>query len=417
MIDMPEKTTDLALRTGDFDGPRAILPRSFSEAKDMAEYLGKSGLLPAAINKGPAAVYAIIAAGAELRLPPMAALRSFFIFNGTPRLWAEAQAAIVVSRTDLCEYLYPVEQTATRCTWATRRRGHPAETRVSWDIERARRAKLDTKDTWKAYPERMLSARAKSDLLRDIYPDLIGGLATEYDDSPDVEPVEVFTRPPAREIPPATPASLEAAAAVIAERKARKAKEPPTQRTDATGLVVPIGPATDDELDRKLEAKKVAEVAAFDARQAIPVVPEPETVPLRVEKPGPAPAAVSDYEASAARVEAAARAADQAAAADERAPAEWDEEDEPAPAGPPQLVAFRAALAAVAGGREPHLIDADLARLRATFTPLVRGPSRDGKIPAGALHAHAAEFKAAFMDRCAQLGVSGTPAPTQAAAK
>jgi hypothetical protein len=81
-----------------------------------------------------------------------------------------------VAASGLCDYFSEVETTDTYSTWETRRRGDAQPRRFTFTIDDARRARLSQREHWRAYPKRMLAARAKKYLAQDTYPDVIGGL-------------------------------------------------------------------------------------------------------------------------------------------------------------------------------------------------------------------------------------------------
>jgi hypothetical protein len=68
---------------------------------------------------------------------------------------------------------------------------------IDWDMERAKRAGLGTKENWKTYPRAMLRARVISEGIRTVYPSVLCGMYT---------PEEVMDFDPAEE--PVTTAAL-----------------------------------------------------------------------------------------------------------------------------------------------------------------------------------------------------------------
>lgn len=165
-----------------------LVPRSATEAKDVASMLAPADLLPAALRKKPADVLAVVLTGAELGLGPMQSIRGIHLIEGKPSLSADLIAALVMRRGDVCEYLRVVETSAKRCVYETKRRGHPTPTSLTWTIDQAAAAGLAGRGNWAKYPDAMLRARCATAICRAVYPDLVGGL---YDaDELDVTPVD-----------------------------------------------------------------------------------------------------------------------------------------------------------------------------------------------------------------------------------
>jgi hypothetical protein len=152
----------------------AIVPRTFVDIQTMAETFSKSALLPDALKgKVPDLVFQIMA-GAELGLAPVASIRGIHIIQGKPTLASDTMMALCLS-SGLCEYFTQIEATATSVTFETKRKGSPHPQRCTWTMEDAKRAALHQKDTWRAHPRQMLASRAKAELARSAYPDVLAG--------------------------------------------------------------------------------------------------------------------------------------------------------------------------------------------------------------------------------------------------
>lgn len=168
-----------------------IVPRTLAEVIDLAERLSKSTLLPDALKGKVPDVLMQIMAGQELGLYSMASLRSFNIISGKPVMSADAMVAVVLG-SGKAEYVRRIEATDERATYATKRRGEP-EQRCTWTMEMAKKAALHQKDNWRTYPRAQLCARAKSELMRDVYPDVLAGCFT-IEEIEDRAPVRVEAR-------------------------------------------------------------------------------------------------------------------------------------------------------------------------------------------------------------------------------
>lgn len=229
----------------------SIVPRTFAEANEFAKALATSSIIPVALRSKAPDVLVMILAGRELGLAPMAALRSFHVIEGTPRLSADGLAAVVVSSPS-CEYLRIIESTDSACTWETKRTGHSTPTRKTWTKDMAVRAQIwGRPGPWQKFPHRMLSARAKSELCRDVYPEIAAGLVSVE----ELEGDEIVTGGPPVFVAPPTPApDATPPAQVATPMRTRKARDKPapangtpphaTDAVDAEIVEEPAPPST-----------------------------------------------------------------------------------------------------------------------------------------------------------------------------
>ncbi len=188
---MSNEETALAVR----QAATVIVPRTLAEVIDLAERLSKSTLLPDALKGKVPDVLMQIMAGQELGLYSMASLRSFNIISGKPVMTADAMVAVVLG-SGKAEYFRRVgEGTDKSVTYVTKRRGEP-EQKCTWTIEMAKVAALHQKDNWRTFPRAMLASRAKSELARDVYPDVLAGCFTpdEISDRAPEATVQVGSR-------------------------------------------------------------------------------------------------------------------------------------------------------------------------------------------------------------------------------
>lgn len=153
----------------------AIIPHSVPEVQSLAELIGRSALLPDALRGKTDDIIVSILAGAELGLSPMAAIRGVFVVQGKPVLAADTMVGLVLG-SGLAEYFVQIESSHTSVTWETKRKGSPVAQRVTWTIEDAKKAGIHLKDNWRAYTRQMLAARAKAELARSAYSDVLAGV-------------------------------------------------------------------------------------------------------------------------------------------------------------------------------------------------------------------------------------------------
>lgn len=230
----------------------AIIPRTIDECADLAERFSKSTLLPKSMQGKMPDVLVTIMAGQEMGLAPMASLRAIHVIEGKPVLSADGMIAIVLG-SGKAAYFERVEESDKSVTYETLRVGSKSPRRCTWTIEMAKIAGLHLKDNWRGYPRAMLAGRAKAELARDVYPDVLMGCYTD-------EEASSFDRPaytPTPREPDAIDAEIvEPGAEMIAEINATETAEA------LTALAPKINKLP------KGSPERVASMAAFKAKQA-----------------------------------------------------------------------------------------------------------------------------------------------------
>jgi hypothetical protein len=130
-------------------------------------------------------VTAVLLAGQELELGPMASLRAFVIIRGTVALFAVAARALLLHAG---HEVVVVESTSSRAIVRGRRKDSPNWQTSTWDTDRARVARLLPgleSSNWRKQPKAMLVARATAEVCRWVAADALLGLpllAEEVDD-------------------------------------------------------------------------------------------------------------------------------------------------------------------------------------------------------------------------------------------
>ena len=142
----------------------------------------------------PQEVTAVILAGNELGLKPMASLKAMDIIQGTPALRAHAMRGLVQSHGHKIQL---VESSPKHCVMRGRRSDEEEWQTVTWTIERAAALGLLGKDQWKKQPQTMLIARATGELCRLIASDVLHGVPYTAEELHDTTPVvgTVVSRP------------------------------------------------------------------------------------------------------------------------------------------------------------------------------------------------------------------------------
>jgi len=148
-----------------------------------------------------ATVTAVLLAGQELSMGPMASLRSITIIKGTVALYAIAARALLQRAG---HDIVVKESTSDRAIVDARRAGDPEWQRAIWDIQRARTARLypgNEYGNWRTNPKAMLVARATAEACRWVAADAMLGLPLIAEEVADAD-VEVqpeipdITEPP-----------------------------------------------------------------------------------------------------------------------------------------------------------------------------------------------------------------------------
>ena len=173
----PEPETALvpAVESAPDEWERGLEPRCMADAVRLAQRMHDSRMFSA--YGTPQAVLSTMLLGRELGMPAMAALRSVHIIEGKHSLSADLMVALVL-KSRMAEYFQLVESTDKACTFETKRKGAPQPQRLSYTIDDAEKAGIARKGNWAKMPKQMLRARAKSELARLEYPDLLAGLYT-----------------------------------------------------------------------------------------------------------------------------------------------------------------------------------------------------------------------------------------------
>lgn len=156
-----------------------LKPTTLQEAIELATLIADSGMVPKNYEGKPGAVLIAIEMGAELGLPPMAAIQNIAVINGRPSLWGDAGLAIVRSHKDFIDIVEELDtsnpKNPTATCIITRKGNTPTERSFSWtDAERA--GLKGKQGPWTNYPKRMLQMRARWFAMRDAFPDALRGI-------------------------------------------------------------------------------------------------------------------------------------------------------------------------------------------------------------------------------------------------
>ena len=156
---------------GGFD----LSPQNFEQALTFSNYLADSDMVPKDFKGKPGNCLIAMQWGAELGLKPLQSLQNLAVINGRPALWGDAVIALVLS-SSVCDYVTEDDDGET-ATCRVKRKGGQEQVRT-FSMEDAKRAGLAGKQgPWMQYPKRMRQMRARAFALRDVFPDVLRGMA------------------------------------------------------------------------------------------------------------------------------------------------------------------------------------------------------------------------------------------------
>lgn len=173
-----------------------MTPSNLTEAMQLANILAESSIVPKDYQRSPGNILVAMQWGAEIGLKPLQAMQNIAVINGRPSIWGDAMLALVRGSgllESITEELSDDGQTAT-CT--VKRKGED-EVVSKFTMDDAKKAGLSGKQgPWSQYPKRMLKLRARAYALRDVFPDVIKGMAiAEEEQDKPAEPKDVTPTP------------------------------------------------------------------------------------------------------------------------------------------------------------------------------------------------------------------------------
>lgn len=151
----------------------------------LAKKLSAAGLQPPALDT-PQKIFLALMFAKQLGLNPLIAIRQIYVVNGVPMIFGDQPLALVKRSGQLDQFKEEMIKNKDevvigyRCT-SLRKGGHEVVTEFT--VDDAKLAKLWGKSgPWSSYPKRMLKMRARSENLKDNFPDILGGIGIlEYD--------------------------------------------------------------------------------------------------------------------------------------------------------------------------------------------------------------------------------------------
>lgn len=184
------------------DNSGLIKAKDSSELFREADLMLKSNAVPACYKTVPQVIMAIQMLRA-LKVPVASGLRNTMLINNVVAIWGELIPAVIFNSGEL-EWMYVksynkdyeeicmanknLDDESVMAVCTIQRKGFPLPTEKSFTIDEARRAGLANKSIWKLYPKVMLERRARSFAAKEVFPDVLSGvaIAEDYDQAGDL---------------------------------------------------------------------------------------------------------------------------------------------------------------------------------------------------------------------------------------
>lgn len=171
----PRAEVELSDPTG---GRLVAWAKAASAANQLARALATTAFVPKGMTD-PGNATAAILMGDELGLSPIASLRSIYVVHGTPAMYARTMVALTQAHG---HQVWTEESTPAKVTVCGRRRGSEHTERVTWSMDRARKAGYTSNAKYQTNPEEMLYAKAAAEVCRKIAADVLAGAPYSVED-------------------------------------------------------------------------------------------------------------------------------------------------------------------------------------------------------------------------------------------
>ncbi len=168
-----------------------LTPTNLQDAMQIAELLAGSDIVPKDYQRKPGNILVAMQWGAEIGLQPLQAMQNIAVINGRPSIWGDAMLALVRGSGLLDFIREEISDNGLEAICTVKRKNEePVVSKFS--MEDAKKAGLAGKQgPWTQYPKRMMKLRARSYALRDVFPDVLKGMAIaeeEKDKEIDITP-------------------------------------------------------------------------------------------------------------------------------------------------------------------------------------------------------------------------------------
>jgi hypothetical protein len=163
-----------------------IHAQNMSAAKQLADALCATDMVPAQYKGKPANGAAAILYGEEIGLNPIQSLQNIFIVQGKPAIYARTAVALVRRHGVKVKTVATSDESVTV---SAEREGQLEES--TWDIARATAAGYLSNAKYKSNPQEMLYSKAAMEVCRKIAPDVLLGIAYSGEELELETPVRV----------------------------------------------------------------------------------------------------------------------------------------------------------------------------------------------------------------------------------
>ncbi|ATN90866.1 RecT-like ssDNA binding protein [Gordonia phage Lysidious] len=166
--------------------------KAMGAARELAEVMCASELVPAIYRRKPDNGAAAILYGAEIGLNPIQSLQQVFVVHGTPAVYARTMVALLHRHGYVIETLSSTDEAvAVRGTDPRTGRVEEAE----WTFERAQKAGYTSNKKYESDPQAMLYAKAATQVCRRLAPEVLLGISQSKEEL-DLEAREAPVRVP-----------------------------------------------------------------------------------------------------------------------------------------------------------------------------------------------------------------------------
>ena len=147
---------------------------AMSSAKELAEVMCASELVPQLYRGKPGNGTVAILYGAELGLNPIQSLQQIFVVHGMPAVYARTMVALLKSHGYLIRCTESTDESVT--VWGQDPRSGVEEV-STWTLARARKAGYTSNKKYETDPQGMLYAKAATEVCRKLAPEVLLGIA------------------------------------------------------------------------------------------------------------------------------------------------------------------------------------------------------------------------------------------------
>jgi len=173
-----------------------MTPQTLTEAMQYSEMMAKSQIIPKDYQGKPENVLVAVQWGHEIGLPPLQAMQNIAVINGRPSLWGDAMLALVRGSGKL-EYIDErIDENGTAIC-RLKRKGEPEQIRTFGEEDAKLAGLLNKPGPWTQNKNRMKQMRARGFALRDVFTDVLKGMAVaeevqdaEFIDHSNAAPVQ-----------------------------------------------------------------------------------------------------------------------------------------------------------------------------------------------------------------------------------